>query len=992
MFCTILTSIGLYAQNTPIYVNQAANGAANGQSWTDAFTDLHSALALAQSGDEIWVAQGVYRPSENGERLAFYELKSGVGLYGGFAGTETSLNQRNWLNHPTVLSGDIGIPGDSTDNSYNLLFLDNPDSSTVVDGLILRDAVANNLNTFNFGERGNSGGALYLEATNGEAYAEIRNCSFEHNYAYAHGAAVYVNGGPGSSVAPRFLNCIFRQNHARRDGGAVARDGGSWVERAPDFGYCRFENNRAGRNGGGLWFRDSDGVDTLNVTGCVFSGNYATSFGGAVDILTGRTGGSRLVIDSCMVEKNRAGAEGGALRLWYKASFASAVFARIANSHWIENGDSSTINIVYSGIIGPNGEGGLLLVEDCLFERNKSNRQMLFLSEVEQVVLRKCVFKNNKLKGSSTNFREIINLSGLSKNQLESCMFDKNEGENGDILLYKNTLPHKSTLLNCMFFNNKNIAFPYLQYSNSQFNFTPINCLFYQNQGTYSNLGSGKVDFYNCAFYQDTDPTELFASFTSVHLNHCYVENLDCAALPKVNCTNLITGVDPLFVNPDSGDFRLQACSPLLDAGLNLSTDTIPFDIAGNPRIQRLATDIGPYELPPPGLGAEPEASPSCPGGASGALAFQVENGCEPLHYSWLSGAGATGQLLSGLAPGLYNFTITDATGASFTASASVPTGNGPELSPLAQTLLCGDTLGGSTTATLSSGALPYTFLWAGGNTDSLRTGLPAGAYPLTVTDANGCTATGMVEVDKMGSLSVDIEVGEISCFGQADGSFTVLPANGKAPYTWKWENGATSPTLAPLGPGSYLGTLTDALGCTIVWILPLNEPEELILDALVTNATDSSLTNGSIQLLPAGGTEPYTALWDHGASGLTLTNLAQGVYSVTLMDTNGCSVARDFFVGVSTQTAPQLTTGFECQVYPNPAQAEVILSGRLPQIAPLRWTLFDAAGQLVRHLDWQPPAAQFGFVLQLEGLPAGLYVWKAEAGGWRRNGRLVKL
>ncbi|MCC7506672.1 MAG: hypothetical protein IT259_15310, partial [Saprospiraceae bacterium] len=125
-------SFSLGAQNQRFYVSTSATGAGNGASWADAFPNLHPALGMAQAGDTIWVAQGVYAPAVSAARDSSFMLPSGVQLFGGFAGFESSLSQRDWVAHPTVLSGDIGIVGDSTDNAYTILYLENPDSGTVV--------------------------------------------------------------------------------------------------------------------------------------------------------------------------------------------------------------------------------------------------------------------------------------------------------------------------------------------------------------------------------------------------------------------------------------------------------------------------------------------------------------------------------------------------------------------------------------------------------------------------------------------------------------------------------------------------------------------------------------------------------------------------------------------------------------------------------------------------------------------------------------------
>ena len=134
-----------------IYVDDDANGLDNGSSWANAYHYLQDALAAAGSGDEIRIAQGTYKPDQGigvtpGVREATFQLKYGVAIYCGFAGTETALAQRNVQNNVTILSGDIGVADDPNDNCYHVFY--HPpgtdlDATAVLDGFTVTGGNAN---------------------------------------------------------------------------------------------------------------------------------------------------------------------------------------------------------------------------------------------------------------------------------------------------------------------------------------------------------------------------------------------------------------------------------------------------------------------------------------------------------------------------------------------------------------------------------------------------------------------------------------------------------------------------------------------------------------------------------------------------------------------------------------------------------------------------------------------------------------------------------
>jgi len=202
------------------YVRSTATGNNNGTSWTDAFKELVSAIAVAQPNDEVWVATGIYYPDFNpatgthsGDRTLRFELKSNVKLFGGFAGTETSRHERNWAANRTILSGDIGQRGVFSDNTQSLAFARSPASGILVEGMVFAGGNAS-LPEGGAMQIGGTGGAVYLR----RATAEFRNCAFVGNYATYGGAIITVDNEPSDLT---FSNCLFSENRAVWVGGAI---------------------------------------------------------------------------------------------------------------------------------------------------------------------------------------------------------------------------------------------------------------------------------------------------------------------------------------------------------------------------------------------------------------------------------------------------------------------------------------------------------------------------------------------------------------------------------------------------------------------------------------------------------------------------------------------------------------------------------------------------------------------------------------------------
>lgn len=220
-----------------IFVKAVANG--NGTSWSNAFGDLQLALKAAKAGDEIWVASGVYTPTKSNDRMISFTIPSGIKMFGGFAGNETALQQRNIQANPTTLSGAIGTISEE-DNSYTVIYTRHASSETEVDGFIITNGHANGIG--NIGDIRVCGGAWFNDGSNGESSPTIRNCTFLDNVA-RNGGAIY-NFAMNGVCNPNIENCLFSGNIADLDGGAIFNDGNVGTCN-PVIANCNFTGNAA---------------------------------------------------------------------------------------------------------------------------------------------------------------------------------------------------------------------------------------------------------------------------------------------------------------------------------------------------------------------------------------------------------------------------------------------------------------------------------------------------------------------------------------------------------------------------------------------------------------------------------------------------------------------------------------------------------------------------------------------------------------------------
>lgn len=273
----------------------------------------------------------------------------------------------------------------------------------------------------------------------------------------------------------------------------------------------------------------------------------------------------------------------------------------------------------------------------------------------------------------------------------------------------------------------------------------------------------------------------------------------------------------------------------------------------------------------------------SCTGQCNGSGNASPLGGNGPYSYLWSN--GATTANISGLCPGLYAVTVTDANGLSATNSVAVtqPLPLTSNVSVIPST--CG-LPNGSITATTSGGTAPFAFLWSNGVLNQINSGIPAGVYTVLITDANGCTVSDTAIITSTAPLLISTQATQPSC-NQSNGSILSVAVGGTPGYTFMWSNGTTGNQLNGVPAGTYVLTVSDAAGCSVQDTIILQSSNGFTINAVTTPGCGSSTAG----VTPVGGTAPYTYSWQpSGGNGAQAVALSAGNYVCVVGDANGCT------------------------------------------------------------------------------------------------------
>lgn len=282
--------------------------------------------------------------------------------------------------------------------------------------------------------------------------------------------------------------------------------------------------------------------------------------------------------------------------------------------------------------------------------------------------------------------------------------------------------------------------------------------------------------------------------------------------------------------------------------------------------------------------------------GSTGSVNLLASNGQAPYAFSWSN--GATTEDISNLAAATYTVTVTDNRGVTASASRAVAS-TGLPLAPTTTItsnyngahVSCVGSANGAITLSVTGGTAPYSYNWGGGITTQNRSGIAAGAYTVTVTDADGCTASSSKTLNNPTALSGSVSVTNASCPTASNGAINLTPSGGAGSRTYQWSSGQTSEDISSLIPDDYSVTITDANGCTASTTGVVGSASTLNSVMAITHVTTPGGTNGAIAQTVSGGSSPYTYLWSNGATTKDISSLAADVYVVTITDAASCQL-----------------------------------------------------------------------------------------------------
>lgn len=1002
----LLLSQSVSAQ-TNLYVDSSRAASGTGTSWTTAYKTLGEALNVANSGStsvsyNIYAAKGTYHTGGSRDS-AFAILRSGIRVYGGYA---SGGGLRHVANNPTILSGDINVPNDSTDNSYHVVVIANTaagSDSVILDGLTIQDGMANDFGTKDYNgltTYENGGGALWIAQAGAKSL--LRNCTLRHNKGLNGGAVMLQN------TATAFQNCHFLDNTAN-NGGAIYSAAGTASQ---EYQNCTFTENEGLQNGGAIYL--ASGTGAQNYRNCTFTENKATQSGGAVYAAFGAsfhvwdgsfqqnhstttTGGAIYAAVLCPLTRcsftGNTAPTGGALYLTTGAALDTCTF--LGNKALTGDGGAvyySNISGSY-GLLSQNtvfeantalaGQGGAIadyghyshtsVFTNTLFTKDSArNGGAVYMSA--PLDMQSCTLTSNYASGKGGAMYNYLSKIEVSHSRISGNRADTSGGafyiENGAVnKLFKNLVISG---------NSAGLQGGAINASNSNTFLQLENCTLAGDtallgNGIYCTNSSPVVK--NCIVWEGIGNSFQMINNSYPNVTYSIVES------GFVGMGNL-TG-NPAFLNPQLrtaapttlGDYAITGCSPAINAGQNNGSYTGVLDFTGNARLADNVVDMGAYEFPRlaiagvisgPGLACVGDAislTPSVSGGAWSTITpTQVSVNASGVVTALSPGPSTINYTV--MANGCPVITVISITIQSTPATPIVTVNNNNPVClgtiyPVDYISQGGVWAVGDTTITdiQSFGAPTYFRAKALGTTTII----------LTAINTNGCSAADTVSVTVNPTPAVaEITGDDTLCAGATvqlsnatpGGVWDVVPAS--SPFNIS-STGLVTALFS--GNGYVIYTITNPAGCSAI------DSQRIHVLALPGNGVTQS--GGTLTAVEAGASYSWFECTGSGnvpvgQTGRSYTPTRNGSFGVTVTR-NGCAAESTCYPVNVTAVSNVSTENWN--LFPNPTTGAVTVQTGNTVAAKI--AVSDISGKQL--LETKPTATET--LLDLKGFAAGLYL-----------------
>ena len=309
---------------------------------------------------------------------------------------------------------------------------------------------------------------------------------------------------------------------------------------------------------------------------------------------------------------------------------------------------------------------------------------------------------------------------------------------------------------------------------------------------------------------------------------------------------------------------------------------------------------------PPLNLSAQ-VTNADCYGTSTGQINVTLTGGLSPFAYFWstTNGSGIVqgSQDQNALSAGTYKVVVTDSNACSDSLTLVITEPDAIGILEAIDSVSCSGGSDGDIFLTILGGNPPYTYLWSNGRTTQFILNVTAGNYQVTVTDDKGCSESASFDIGETVPLVTNmVAIDSVTCYGGTDGSVNLEVSGGTPPYSYLWSNFVASQDLNNVKAGLYIVQVSDYNGCITLDSARIDESARIEVTALVTDVSCYGLSDGSINITPAGGifggVSPYTYSWNGGASSSEDTlNISTGVYDLEVFDDNLCSESFSFTI-----------------------------------------------------------------------------------------------